>query len=275
MISPLDLNPQELEIYKLLYLKMDFKTFSVKYTLKQLVSDSHPIFNITKDKANRIIKKLISENLLIEIQKGNRGNPSIYKLVKINDLIKQEYDLFQTETQLNSNVNQTNNISVFNGFSDCEKPKSNVNQTEKQPKSNVNPTPIKEKDKEKENIYTSIFSYYNSKGPFKHKKLTETMKKGMDKAIEEYDLDLEHMKRIIDRHVKNFEEKKNESFPVKARRLAELFGQKKFGGVELICSEYLDDAIVIEEKKQISRETRLGVPECESILGERGDDDWT
>lgn len=90
-------------------------------------------------------------------------------------------------------------------------------------------------------VYQEIFDYYLSLDLINHKKLTNDMKKGIDKAIKELSLDIEEMKRMLKRHSDKVRETKNGDYPIKVRSLSEFYGQKKFGGTSLICSDYLDD----------------------------------
>ena len=108
-------------------------------------------------------------------------------------------------------------------------------------------------------IYTEIFNHYLSKeNLIKHTKFTDDMKKGIDKAIQIYSLDLEHIKRIIDRHSEKVENTKNNgNYKVSVRPLAILFGQKIKESPSLICSIYLDEVYTkteAKEKKQFTRQ---------------------
>ena len=113
---------------------------------------------------------------------------------------------------------------------------------------------------ENESIYTETFNYYLSKeNLIKHTKFTEPMKKGIDKVIEIYSLDLDYIKRIIDRHSEKVEQDKNKTeFKTTTRTLSELLGQKKYRSEDYICSDYLDEKYVeikkltVEEIKQQS-----------------------
>ena len=83
------------------------------------------------------------------------------------------------------------------------------------------------------------------------------MKEGIALAINTYDLDLDYLKKIIDRHSEKIEQTKNSEFPVSQRTLQELFGQKKYKSQDLICADYLDEKykkIEVKEKKQFTRQ---------------------
>lgn len=102
---------------------------------------------------------------------------------------------------------------------------------------------VKESKGEKNSkmIYGDVFDYYISKDVIKHKELTDDMKKAIDLSAKELKLDIDYFKRIIDRHKLKLESTKNSDKPIKARTLAELFGQKKYKSVSLICTDYLDE----------------------------------
>lgn len=100
------------------------------------------------------------------------------------------------------------------------------------------------------NIYNEVFNHYISKeNLIKHKKLVEPMKKAISLAIKTYDLDLDYLKKIIDRHSEKIERTKNSEFPISQRTLQELFGQKKYKSQDLICADYLDEIYKNEKVK--------------------------
>ena len=119
-----------------------------------------------------------------------------------------------------------------------------------------------EKKKNNKDIYTEIFNHYLSKENLtKHKNLVEPMKKSIALAIKTYDLDLDYLKKIIDRHSEKIEQTKNSEFPVSQRTLQELFGQKKYKSQDLICADYLDEKYTkteIKEKPQQIYEIKRG-----------------
>lgn len=90
-------------------------------------------------------------------------------------------------------------------------------------------------------IYSDVFDYYISKDIVKHKQITDDMKKAIDLSAKELKFDLDYFKRIIDRHKIKLESTKYSDKPIKPRTLAELFGQKKYKSVSLICTDYLDE----------------------------------
>ena len=108
----------------------------------------------------------------------------------------------------------------------------------------------KENKKEKEiNINQEVFDYYLAKNNLiKHTKLIEPMKKGISLSIKTYGLDLDYIKKIIDRHSEKIEQTKNSEYPITPRTITELFGQKKYKSQDLICADYLDEKYIINKK---------------------------
>lgn len=124
MTVPMDLTDRQHFIYLMLYKKCDFANMTVKYTFDQLASDIK-IIKISKDVVRRDIEKMIKEGYLKVIIKGSKGNPTIYKIIKISDLYKI--------SECNLKVHNTNDL---NGGS-----KPNI-----QNKNILTAIPIKEKE---------------------------------------------------------------------------------------------------------------------------------
>ena len=125
-----------------------------------------------------------------------------------------------------------------------------------------------ESEIKKENIYTEIFNHYLSKENLtKHKNLVEPMKKGIALAIKTYDLDLDYLKKIIDRHSEKIEQTKNSEFPISQRTLQELFGQKKYKSQDLICADYLDEKYVSNKKLTVEEIKQQSDKESEEKYG--------
>lgn len=128
--------------------------------------------------------------------------------------------------------------------------------------------PLKNKD-----YYTLIFDYWlelaeKHKGLTKHKSLTPTFKKAIDKAYKEYK-DVEKLKTFAKRFAIYYKKVKGTEYEVKVRSIAEFYGQKVFGKPWLICEEYDDEgckwankdtAIVNKEPKKdfFGREDKVG-----------------
>jgi len=155
MIAPLDLSTEEREIYWLLYRRMDFDTFKVKYTLEQLAYDSSQKLELTKKKVSTIIKKFIAEDFLTVTSKGTKGNPTIYLITKMADIKEHKGNLTDTQKKLKGNLKGTNEISDTNVLDDVEEHKGNLKETQRELKGNTKVTPINDIDKEND-IYSSI-----------------------------------------------------------------------------------------------------------------------
>jgi len=97
------------------------------------------------------------------------------------------------------------------------------------------------KDKNKNIMYETIFQEYQNANLVKHTKFTPDMKKAIDLAKKQLGLSEQDFINIIKRHKQKYELTKGSQYPIRKRTLSELFGQKKNGGVSLICSDYLDD----------------------------------
>ena len=122
------------------------------------------------------------------------------------------------------------------------------------------------KKESKENIYTEIFNYYLSKENLvKHKELIEPMIKSINLSIKTYGLDIDYIKKIIDRHSEKIENTKNSQYPVSKRTIQELFGQKKYKSQDLICADYLDEVYITEVKEKKSFTKQIGDYKIQSL----------
>ena len=164
MIAPLDLTTEQMEIYKLLYSKMNFDNYLVKYTLDQLATDSNPILLLTKKKVNRIIKSFIIKNILTVVTIGTKGNPTIYKVAKMKDLSEEHKgNEWGTQRERIGNTKGTNKTSDTNTLDSIEEHKGNEWGTQRERIGNTKGTPINDKDKDKEKyIYSNDFENFYS-----------------------------------------------------------------------------------------------------------------
>lgn len=80
MQLPIELTPEEANIFSILYKNCDIDTMIVEYTLENLTNDSYKVFNLTKGKVNTIIKKLINKGFITKFKKGTKGYPTKYKV---------------------------------------------------------------------------------------------------------------------------------------------------------------------------------------------------
>ena len=90
--------------------------------------------------------------------------------------------------------------------------------------------------------YQEVFDYYTSfSNLVKHRSLTQEMKVAIDKFIKQTSSTVDDIKKVIERHSKVVETTEKSEYPVRARTIQELFGQKAYKAAHLIGSEYLDD----------------------------------
>lgn len=139
MMIPMGLTFEQQHIYILLYSKCDFNTMTVKYTVGQLITDSHKGFELTPMKVRNIIKFLTDNSYIEMVKRGTKGNPTIYKIIKIQQLNNNDLTIKQ---QLNNNYNGSTK-PIIEGEQQLN---NNYLTTEQQ----LNNNPIKEKEKEKE-----------------------------------------------------------------------------------------------------------------------------
>jgi len=237
MIAPLDLSTEEREIYWLLYRRMDFNTFEVKYTLDQLAYDSSQKLELTKKKVSTIIKKFMAEDLLTVIYKGTKGNPTIYLITKMADVKEHKGNLTDTQKELKGNLKGTNEVSDTNTLDDVEELKGNLKETQRELKGNTKVTPINDIDKE---TNKDIYNYYLSLDLIKHNTYTPAMEKAIKLAITQNKYSVEDCKALLQKHKKVIEITKGNEHPVKKRSLVEFFGQKIKDSTALICTQYED-----------------------------------
>ena len=148
MVSPLDLEWDELLVYHQLYLRSDFNTGVTEYTDRQ-IEDSLRKAKIGRSRIKTILKKFIRDGLFIEIAKGKRGNnpkPAIGKLVKIKDII-------QSLNKPNADLNQTLESIENTNIENANEPNMNLNQT-------LNDPHIKEKGIKNKKIYVETSNEY-------------------------------------------------------------------------------------------------------------------
>lgn len=120
MLLPLEFNEEEAHVYKVLYRRANFKTMEVKYTLQTLEMDCHPMFNLTKMKLRKILKYFIENNYLLELQKGSKGNPTLYKIISLNKRYEhlnstnttQIQHKYMAKTQALEGVTNTNRTGI-------------------------------------------------------------------------------------------------------------------------------------------------------------------
>lgn len=146
MMIPMGLTFEQQHIYILLYSKCDFNTMTVKYTVDQLITDSHKGFELTVKKVRNIIKFLADNNYIEVVKRGSKGNPTIYKINKIKELNEENGQLKGNQRATIGQLKDNQNGSTMPIIEEEGQLKGNNRAVKGQLKGN----PIKEKEKEKE-----------------------------------------------------------------------------------------------------------------------------
>ena len=150
MMIPIGLTFEQQHIYILLYSKCDFNTMTVKYTVEQLITDSHKGFELTVKKVRNIIKFLTDNNYIEVVKRGSKGNPTIYKINKIKEINEENGQLKGNQRAVIGQLKDNQNGSTMPIIEEEGQLKGNYRTIKGRLKGN----PIKEKEKEKEkNIY--------------------------------------------------------------------------------------------------------------------------
>jgi hypothetical protein len=185
MIAPLDLTIEELNIYQLIYKKVDFNSWVSDYTLDQLSTDSHQALNISKKVASRIVNKLIELEYLEIVRVGVKGRATLYKINR--DKLWNESG---TNRERIGNESGMNNEPLPT-LSDIQR---NELGTNKERIGNELVTPIKEKEKEIENkessMVSAVIEFYDSLDNIpKYRSITDSRRKSINARIKEHSID--------------------------------------------------------------------------------------
>lgn len=206
---------------------------------------------INPSKIRRSLLKLEDENVLLS---GNYN--------------KLKYDRTKWYTIIDNYILQNYNIHYTNCIMEINKV-NNGNEQTVTPIPDIN-TDIKTNINTDKKIYIILFDYYLSLELIKHKKITKDMKKAIDKAKNELELTIEEMKAMLKRHEEKVLLTKDNDLPVKKRTLSEFFGQKKFGSVSLICTDYLEEVyqkpIIKNQGKKVSKVMEHNLKVAERFL---------
>jgi len=90
------------------------------------------------------------------------------------------------------------------------------------------------------NNYKAVFDFYQTLNLIKHKNYTKTMSESIRLFIKNTKSTEEECMEALKKHSKVVENSKKEEYPIKARTFSEFFGQKVFGGKELIGEQYIN-----------------------------------
>lgn len=222
--------------------------------------------------------KFLLGNELIELKRGQKVTSirqlcecwgwSNNKVVAFLDLLEQEGMLIRKSDSKKTVIT----IEKYEEYQGEERAKATLMRQESDSDATEMHTNNNDNNANNDNKYKSIYDYYLTLNLIKHKSYTNAMTKAIKKAMTENNYDIEDCKTLLKRHETVVEKTKNTQFPVKARSITEFFGQKVYNATHLICSEYDEGGKYYEEYIKSKKITRIGVPPCESVLGERRKD---
>ena len=133
MNAPLKLTERQLLIYFYLYKKCDFDNMEVKVTTSQIVTGVK-IIDLTDRIVNAELKKMIEAGFLKLVKKGSKGNFSIYKIIKTNEMMVTNAYVIGNSKDSNSNAldsKEVTNAYVISNSNSKNKEKDN-NKKEKE-----------------------------------------------------------------------------------------------------------------------------------------------
>jgi hypothetical protein len=133
MNASLKLTERQLLIYFYLYKKCDFDNMEVKITTSQIVTGVK-IIDLTDRIVNTELKKMIEAGFLKLIKKGSKGNFSIYKIIKTNEMMVTNAYVIGNSKDSNSNgldSKEVTNAYVI-GNSNTKNKEKNNNKKEKE-----------------------------------------------------------------------------------------------------------------------------------------------
>ena len=180
MNAPLKLTERQLLIYFYLYKKCDFDNMEVKVTTSQIVTGVK-IIDLTDRIVNTELKKMIEAGFLKLVKKGSKGNFSIYKIIKTNEMMV-------TNAYVISNLKDSNS----NGLRDDKVTKAYV--------IGISNTMNNEKEN---NIYSEIIKYLNEKANTNYRPSTKNTQSFINARLKEGFM-VEDFKKVIDVKVKNW-----------------------------------------------------------------------
>lgn len=131
--APLDLTERQLLIYFFMYRNCDFKNMEVKITTSQ-IKTGIKIIDLTDRVINSELKKMIEKGYLKIIKKGSKGNFSIYKIIKTNELLVTNAYVMGNLKDSNSNALEgeqvTNAYLIGNPYSKNKEKDNNKKEKE-------------------------------------------------------------------------------------------------------------------------------------------------
>ena len=133
MNAPLKLTERQMLIYFYLYKKCDFDNMEVKVITSQIVAGVK-IIDLTDRIVNAELKKMIEAGFLKLVKKGSKGNFSIYKIIKTNEMMVTNAYVIGNSKDSNSNAlegKEVTNAYVIGNSNTKNKEKDN-NKKEKE-----------------------------------------------------------------------------------------------------------------------------------------------
>ena len=131
--APLDLTERQLLIYFFMYRNCDFKNMEVKITTSQ-IKTGIKIIDLTDRVINSELKKMNEKGYLKIIKKGSKGNFSIYKIIKTNELLVTNAYVIGNLKDSNSNALEgeqvTNAYLIGNPYSKNKEKDNNKKEKE-------------------------------------------------------------------------------------------------------------------------------------------------
>ena len=178
--APMQLTERQLLIYFYMYKKCDFKTMKVEITTSQIAAGIK-IIDLTERIINTELKKMIEAGFLKLVKKGSKGNFSIYKIIKTNEMMVTNAYVISNSKDSDSNAlegKEVTNAYVIG---------------------NSNP-----KNKEKENnIYSEVIKYLNEKANTNYRPSTKNTQGFISARLKE-GFTVEDFKKVIDVKAKSW-----------------------------------------------------------------------
>ena len=178
--APMQLTERQLLIYFYMYKKCDFKTMKVEITTSQIATGIK-IIDLTERIINTELKKMIEAGFLKLVKKGSKGNFSIYKIIKTNEMMVTNAYVISNSKDSDSNAlegKEVTNAYVIG---------------------NSNP-----KNKEKENnIYSEVIKYLNEKANTNYRPSTKNTQGFISARLKE-GFTVEDFKKVIDVKAKSW-----------------------------------------------------------------------
>lgn len=231
MISPLDLEWDELLVYHQLYLRSDFTTGITEYTDRQ-IEESLRKAKVGRKRIRTILKKFVDGGLFIEISEGVRGKnskPAVGKIVKMKDILGT---LIEPNTNLKGTLKTIENTTTY----EDNEPNTNLK--------GILIDPLIKETKNKEEIYIDIFDFWNSKSGVDHKELKTPMINAINKALKKY-----KSVGVIKQAINNYDEILKSNYYYSHKFTLEKFLKQSNG-----ISEFLEEGSVYENYLEFKKQ---------------------